>query len=177
MKNMLVVVDYQEDFVDGALGFPDAKDLDTGIAALVDEATTAGDTVVYTMDSHGGDYLDTREGKVLPVPHCIVGTHGWKLYGETSLAMERNSNAIPLAKTTFGVSPKTMEHSLPMEAPETITIVGLVTNMCVISNVCTFQAKYPDAQIIVKRDLCASFSNELHDKTMDILEGLQVKVI
>jgi len=174
VKQMLVVVDYQVDFVDGSLGFPEAKLLDEGIAALVRSAAAKGDYILYTMDTHGGDYLNSREGKSLPVVHCVETTIGWALYGEASVALGE-AGAMELKKTTFGVAPADML-DLP-EDVEQITLVGLVSNICVISNACVFQARYPQAQVVVVRDLCASFDPALHEKTMDVLTGLQVQVV
>lgn len=180
MHQMLVVVDYQKDFVDGALGFSGAKALDGGIAAKVRAYAAQGGTIVVTMDTHGGDYLDTREGKALPIPHCVEGTEGWALYGETAKALEEAEQAggrvLRLTKSTFGCAPEDLAARLPKEAPETVELVGLVTNMCVVSNVCCFQARYPGAQLVVDGGLCASFDQALHEKTLDVLRGLQVQV-
>ena len=174
MKNMLVVIDYQVDFVDGALGFPDAELLDAGIAALLRAAAAGGDYIVYTMDTHGADYLTSREGKALPVAHCIEGTTGWALYGETAAALD-DVHAVELKKATFGVAPVDML-TLPEDVGQ-ITLVGLVSNICLLSNACVFQARYPQAQVVVVRDLCASFDPALHEKTMDVLAGIQVRVV
>jgi len=174
MKQMLVVIDYQVDFVSGALGFPGAELLDGGVAALVRKSAARGDYVVYTMDSHGVDYLASREGKTLPVEHCIEGSAGWGLYGETAVALGE-VGAFELKKTTFGVAPGDML-DLP-EDVERVTLAGLVSNICVVSNACVFQARYPQAQVVVVRDLCASFDPGLHEKTMEVLAGLQVDVV
>lgn len=180
---MLVVVDYQNDFVDGALGFPGAEKLDEGIASKVRAYGVAGDFIVVTRDTHSPAYLSTREGRALPVEHCIDGSRGWELYGKTGEALLALSNSdegggrlIAINKTTFGVHPMDMMDHLPREAPESIEFVGLVSNMCVLSNVCCFQARYPESQIYVDPGLCASFDRELHHKTMDILRGIQVIV-
>ncbi|MBZ3935903.1 cysteine hydrolase family protein [Methanimicrococcus blatticola] len=191
MKKMLVVIDYQKDFVDGSIGFPGAELLDEGIANKVKSAAESSDSViVYTMDTHTPDYLNTREGKALPVPHTIIETPGWDLYGKTGDAIQKakskaetntkkNVPVYELCKTTFGVSPDKMLDLLQKVGAdiETIEMVGLVTNMCVLSNVCVFQAAWPNAQIIVDGSLCASFDPVLHQKTLDILEGMQVKVV
>lgn len=179
-NKMLVVVDYQNDFVDGALGFHGAEKLDTGIAAKVQEFLDHSDLIVVTKDTHGNDYLNTREGRSLPVPHCIEGTPGHELYGKTGELIESsrpNPKMYVIDKTTFGACAEEL-WALPRgyNAPDTIEFVGLVTNMCVLANVCCFQAMYPNAQIIVHADLCASFDKELHNKTLDVLRGMQVEV-
>ena len=94
MKRLLLVVDYQKDFVDGALGFPGAEALDGPIAAKIAACRAAGDDVAFTLDTHGPDYLDTQEGRKLPVPHCLLNSEGWQLYGQTGQAMERSRDMV-----------------------------------------------------------------------------------
>lgn len=183
MKKMLVVVDYQNDFVDGTLGFPEAELLDEGIANKIRQTVKEGESIiVYTMDTHTEDYLNTREGKALPVPHAIENTPGRELYGKTGNAIrsaEREISIYKLGKPGFGVPLEIMLtlHQIAGKDIETIEFAGLVTNMCVLSNVCIFQAAWPEAQIIVHKSLCASFNSELHQKTLDVLESMQVKVV
>ena len=100
MKRLLLVVDYQKDFVDGALGFADAEKLDGPIAAKIAQYRAAGDDVAFTMDTHGPDYLDTQEGRKLPVTHCLRGSDGWQLYGETGQAMDKGRDKV-LEKSAF----------------------------------------------------------------------------
>ena len=175
MKKALIVVDYQNDFVDGALGFPGAEKLDAGIAAKIREYGPGH--VIFTRDTHFENYLDTREGKILPVVHCIKGTPGWELYGETAEACAE-LNAPVIDKLVFGmdVTDPATAAVLPEEADE-IELVGLVSNICVVSNACVLQAKYPEARIIVDASLTASFDPVLNEKVLDVLEGFQVKVI
>lgn len=184
MKKMLVVVDYQVDFVNGSLGFDGAEKLDAGIAAMVRDAADKGDIIVVTRDTHAADYLKTREGKALPIEHCIRGQKGWEIYGETRKALEEVSKAPEMAenlvyidKETFGVSPADMLMLSRKFAVDEVVLVGLVTNMCVMANVCCFQACFPAAQMVVDADLCDSFDKELHKKTIDVLKGMQVKVL
>ena len=176
MRKILVVVDYQNDFVDGALGFEGAELLDTGIAKKIREY--GKENVFYTLDSHNSRYLKSREGISLPVEHCLIGTKGWLPYGETSDALEE-VEATRIVKKTLGVAPWRMYmDELPSEKEiESVEIIGLVTNMCVISNAAVFQARYPEAQIIVDASLCGSFDKELHDKALDVMQGMQVKII
>lgn len=176
MSKLLVVVDYQKDFVDGSLGFPGAEKLDEGIAAKV---MSHDGPVIYTLDTHPDNYLDTREGRALPVDHCIKGTEGWEVFGETKKALTQ-VGAKGIEKRSFGLSPQELavlkEDFFRHNSFDEIKLVGLVTNICVISNAVIFQAAYPDAQIVVDGALCASFNRELHEKTLDVLEGLQVRV-
>ena len=175
MNRYLFVIDYQNDFVDGALGFPGAEKLDTGIAEKVREYGEGH--VLFTRDTHFNNYLSTREGRLLPVVHCIKGTHGWELYGETAKACAE-VNAPAIDKLVFGmdVTDPAVAAVLPGQADE-IELVGLVSNICVISNACVLQAKYPEARIIVDAKLTASMDQTMHEKVLDVLEGFQVKVI
>ena len=180
MRKVLVVVDYQKDFVDGSLGFEGAEKLDKGIAKKIREYGQGN--VIYTLDTHPPYYLETREGKALPVEHCIVdrdgvGTEGHRVYGATDNAL-REVNALPVAKETFGVGPTMiMLVEKFFKNVDAFEFVGLVSNICVLSNAVVFQAAYPQAQIVVDASLTDSFNKDLHEKTLDILEGLQVKVI
>ena len=175
MNRYLFVIDYQNDFVDGALGFPGAEKLDARIAEKV-RAYGKG-KVLFTRDTHFENYLDTREGKNLPVVHCIKGTPGWEVYGETAKALvEVEAKAID--KLVFGmdVTDPATAAVLPDEADE-IELVGLVSNICVVSNAVVLQSKYPEATITVDAACTDSFDKALHEKVLDVLAGFQVKVI
>ena len=130
MNRYLFVIDYQNDFVDGALGFPGAEKLDEKIAAKV-RAYGRG-KVLFTRDTHFDNYLTTREGKNLPVVHCIRGTKGWEVYGETAKALQE-VNAKAIDKLVFGmdVTDPATAAVLPESADE-IELVGLVSNICVV---------------------------------------------
>ena len=175
MNRYLFVIDYQNDFVDGALGFPGAEKLDAGIAAKV-RAYGPGH-VICTRDTHFENYLNTREGRLLPIVHCVKGTPGWELYGETARACAE-VNAPAIDKLVFGmdVSDPAVAVVLPVEADE-IELVGLVSNICVVSNAAVLQAKYPEARIVVDASLTASMDPVIHEKVLDVMEGFQVKVI
>ena len=172
MERYLFVIDYQNDFVDGALGFPGAEKLDAGIAAKI-RAYGPG-RVLFTRDTHFDNYLDTREGRLLPVVHCIKGTHGWALYGETARAIEE-IGAPGIDKLVFGmdVTDPATASVLPETADE-IELVGLVSNICVVSNAVVLQSKYPEATIMVDAACTDSFDKVLHEKVLDVLEGFQV---
>lgn len=174
MERYLFVIDYQNDFVCGALGFPGAEKLDAGIAAKIREYGPG--RVIFTRDTHFENYPETREGKLLPVSHCIKGTKGWELYGETAAACAE-VGAPAIDKLVFGmdVTDPATAAVLPAHADE-IELVGLVSNICVISNACVLQARYPEARIIVDAQLTASMDPVMHEKVLDVLEGFQVKV-
>ena len=175
MERYLFVIDYQNDFVDGALGFPGAEKLDGPIAAKIRQYGPG--RVLFTRDTHFDNYLQTREGRNLPVPHCIKESHGWQVYGETAKALDE-VGAKAIDKLVFGmdVTDPATAAVLPETADE-IELVGLVSNICVVSNAVVLQSKYPEATITVDAGCTDSFDKTLHAKVLDVLEGFQVKVI
>ena len=174
MERYLFVIDYQNDFVDGALGFPGAEKLDAGIAAKI--RSYGKGRVFFTRDTHFENYVETREGKNLPGVHCIKGSTGWQVYGETAKALAE-VNAVAIDKLTFGmnVADPAVAAVLPEKADE-IELVGLVSNICVVSNAVVLQSRYPEATITVDASLTDSFDKKLHEEVLDVLTGFQVKV-
>ena len=175
MRRYLFVIDYQNDFVNGALGFAGAEKLDGPIAEKV-RAYGKG-KVFFTRDTHFENYMETREGRNLPVPHCIKGSHGWQVYGETAKALAE-VEAAAIDKLVFGmdVTDPATAAVLPESADE-IELVGLVSNICVVSNAVVLQSKYPEATITVDAACTDAFDKALHEKVLDVLAGFQVKVI
>ncbi|MGM9628844.1 MAG: cysteine hydrolase family protein [Faecousia sp.] len=175
MNRYLFVIDYQNDFVDGALGFPGAEKLDAKIAAKV-RAYGKGH-VLFTRDTHFENYLDTREGRNLPVIHCVKDSQGWQVYGQTAQALAE-VEAPAIDKLSFGmdVTDPATSAVLPEQADE-IELVGLVSNICVVSNAVVLQSRYPEATILVDAACTDSFDKTLHEKVLDVLEGFQVKVV
>lgn len=176
MRELLVVVDYQNDFVDGALGFEGAEKLDKNIVKRIEDYKDRGKDILFLMDSHGDDYLETMEGKNLPVKHCIKGTKGWEFYGETgklmrSLVDEGRSELI--YKTGFSADPRDIDGYRNYDKVE---IAGLVTNMCVIANAIMFKTLNQEAEILVDSKLTDSFDRDLHKKAIDVMEGLHIVV-
>lgn len=175
MSKVLVVVDYQKDFVDGVLGFPKAPSLEQGIAAKVDQAIQEGRPVVFTLDTHGENYTETREGQHLPIPHCLKGSDGWRLYGSLERYMdETHDKVFLLPKYSFGAQSYSF---LEPFSPTEFEMVGVVTNMCVISNAVILQTQYPNAEITVDASLCAGFDQELHQKALDVMASLQMNIV
>ena len=175
MNRYLFVIDYQNDFVDGALGFSGAEKLDAKIAAKV-RAYGKGH-VLFTRDTHFENYLDTREGRNLPVIHCVKGSQGWQVYGQTAKALAE-VEAPAIDKLSFGmdVTDPATAAVLPEQADE-IELVGLVSNICVVSNAVVLQSRYPEATILVDAACTDSFDKVLHEKVLDVLAGFQVKVV
>lgn len=172
-KKLLIVVDYQKDFVDGSLGFPKAVELENAIYNKVVNYKEQGDEVIFTYDTHQENYLSTQEGKNLPVEHCIKGTEGWALYGRINSI--KSPEDVSFEKTTFGSLE--LANYLKNKDYESIELVGLVSNICVISNGILAKAALPEAEIIVDAECTASFDDSMNDKVLDIMEGLQIKVI
>ena len=183
MKRLLIVVDYQNDFVDGALGFEGAELLDARIAAKIDEYRAANDDIVFTLDTHHKDYLETQEGRKLPIPHCIEGTSGHELYGE--VAKRQHEHDSVFLKPTFGSTAlferladrQDIAVGLGTQPFASIELVGLVSNMCVLSNAVIARAACPDVPIIVDASCTAAPDPAMHEKALDIMEGLQIEVV
>jgi len=174
MKKIFILVDYQKDFVDGVLGFLKAMELDKKIAKRVHQAYENNEAVICTMDTHYANYLDTQEGKNLPVPHCLDKTLGWEVYGETGKAL---NNPIYVKKVTFGgIGLKEVLEGLEVEDVE-IELCGVITNMCVISTAVICKSILPEAKIIINAELCASFNDELHDQALNVMESMQMQII
>lgn len=178
MKRLLIVIDYQKDFVDGALGFEKAMTIEEGIYRKINKYIDEGNKILFTYDTHDDNYLNTREGKNLPIIHCVKGTEGHELYGKLKEFIGYK-DVLFYEKHGFGLSPSDMiEISKEIDEDiDEIEIVGVVTNICVVSNFVMFQSQYRNANIVVDASLCASFNEEMHFKTLDIIEGLQGKVI
>lgn len=172
MKKILIVVDFQNDFVDGALGFEKAKALDEIIYNKINKYREDGWRIAFTFDTHFENYLDTREGKYLPVKHCLFNTDGWKLFGKVAETIQENDPTFH--KNTFGSSE--LFDYLRKSNFDIIELVGLVSNICVVANAILAKTASPNADIIVDASATASFDDEINLKTMDVLEGLQILV-
>ena len=174
MSKLLIVVDYQNDFVAGALGFEAARALEDPIADMVKQVLAEGGRVLFTRDTHQPDYLNTREGKFLPVPHCIKGTDGWHLYGRLAAYESITLPGITiLDKPTFGsaqIAPAS--RTLCGGDPEEILICGVVTNICVASNAIVLHTNFLNSRITVLQDLCAAPDPADHQNALRLLAGM-----
>lgn len=169
MKKLLIVIDYQNDFVNGSLGFSRASALEDKICKKIDEYKN--DEIIYTLDTHTDNYMSTQEGKKLPVPHCIKGTSGHELYGSVG---EKLRGKKFFEKNTF--PSLELGKFLEGKAYDVIELCGLVSNICVISNAIIAKAACPEAEIIVNSYLTAGADTELHEKALDVMRGLQITV-
>ena len=182
MKRLLIVVDYQNDFVDGALGFPGAERLEEPIAAKIEEYRESGDLVAFTLDTHKRDYLATQEGRNLPIEHCIAGTPGHKLYGRVADLMADNDKVF--CKPAFGSSELFMWLSAAQRAAAevggqpftSIELVGLVSNICVVSNAILAKTACPEVPVIVDAACTASNDPRMNEAALDVLQSVQVQV-
>lgn len=169
MKRLLIVVDFQNDFVDGSLGFPEAAALDEKICRKIDEYKN--DEIIYTLDTHFDDYPSTQEGRKLPIPHCIKSTSGHELYGKTR---EKLTGKQFFEKNTF--PSLALGKYIEGKDYDIIELCGLVSNICVLSNAVIAKAACPEAEIIVDSCLTAGADKELHEKALDVMRGLQITV-
>ena len=174
MRRLLVVVDMQKDFIDGALGFEGASDIIPGIASRIAEYKAAGDEVVYTLDTHQENYMDTMEGKNLPVPHCIEGSEGYKLCSELEDLLD---DCVCFKKPTFGSMQLAKYINANNKEFSSIEICGLVSNICVISNTVLAKAAAPEVEIIVDSKLTSCFDPKLTEAALDICRSIHVKVL
>jgi nicotinamidase-related amidase len=168
----LIVVDYQNDFVTGTLGFAGAELLDALIVEKIKRYRARDDAVLFTFDTHDADYLKTQEGRCLAVPHCIEGTPGHELYGETATLLAADD--LRFYKGTFG-SDELFEY-LKATPFERIELVGLVSNICVIANAVLAKTAQPETPIIVDARCTASNDPTLHQAALDVMRGLQIRV-
>ena len=174
MNRYLFVIDYQNDFVDGALGFPGAEKLDERIAAKVRQYGKGH--VLFTRDTHFENYMDTREGKNLPVPHCIKGTEGWKIHPQITEAL---GDALLVEKPTFGSVklPQIVAQLADDPAAMTIELLGVCTDICVASNALLLKAHFPEAALRVRRACCAGVTPAKHEAALETMSSCQIDVI
>ena len=171
MQKVLIVVDMQNDFIDGALGTKEA----VAIVPFVKEKIANFDgKVIFTRDTHFENYMETQEGKNLPVPHCIKGTKGWEIRAELMEFCKEE----PIDKLTFGSSElgKLLVNEDKVNPIESITFIGLCTDICVISNVMIAKAFLPEVKIIVDAACCAGVSPETHKNALEAMKICQVTV-
>lgn len=169
MAKILVVVDMQRDFIDGALGTPEAVAIVPYVKHLIENFDGK---VLFTRDTHFADYLDTQEGKKLPVKHCIKDTVGWQIHPELDIL--RKTDAID--KLTFGSSE--LPNILAQEEKiDSITFVGLCTDICVISNVMVTKAFFPEIPLIVDAKGCAGVTPQSHQNALEAMKLCQITVV
>ena len=174
MKKLLIVVDFQNDFVSGSLGFDKAKELDEKIYKKIIEYKNNGDLVIYTFDTHHDDYLSTVEGKYLPVKHCIDGTLGHQLYGKVQTTFDKD-NDVYFKKETF--PSLDLGNYWKGKDYESVELCGLVSHICVLSNAIMVKAALPNTEIYVDKNLTSSAFETLNNECFDVMKSLHINVI
>lgn len=169
MQNVLVVVDMQNDFIDGVLGTPEAVAI---VPKVIDKVKNFEGTVLFTRDTHTSSYLYTQEGHNLPVEHCIKGTPGWEIREE--LEALRTTEAINKGSFGSSVLAEKLLMMNAMEHVDSITFVGLCTDICVISNAMVTKAFLPEVPIIVDAACCAGVTPERHKNALEAMKCCQI---
>ncbi len=166
---LLVVVDMQNDFIDGALGSKEAVGI---VEKVYDKVKSFDSEILFTQDTHGDDYMSTQEGRKLPVPHCIKGTKGWEIC-DVLEPFAKNR----VTKETFGciILPECILDYFE-EEPEEIELVGLCTDICVISNAMILKAAFPDIPVSVDSACCAGVTPESHKNALDAMASVQIEI-
>lgn len=172
MKNCLIVVDYQNDFVTGSLGFPKAVELEKRIEQKIRKYHENSDDVLFTLDTHNIDYLKSREGHYLPVEHCILGTDGHNLYGTVNSSRKASDKCF--TKCAFG-SDELYDY-LKKTPYSHIELVGVVTNICVISNAVLAKTAQPETDISVDAECVASNDETLNEAALKVMSSLQIDI-
>lgn len=174
MKHILVVVDMQKDFVDGALGSPEAVAI---LPHVVEAIRSHNGEIFVTLDTHTEDYLTTREGRFLPIPHCVKGTEGWNLHGKVLSALEGKAYTV-VEKETFG-SVKLAEAVMAAADGEAfdVTLLGVCTDICVVSNAMLLKAAFPEADLFVLERACAGVTKEAHDAAIRTMRSCQIEIL
>lgn len=173
MRDLLLVIDMQTDFVDGALGSEEATAIVPNVLREIAKYDKAN--IIATRDTHSESYMDTREGKHLPVPHCIKGTSGWQIHPAIAPAIEE---CLVIDKPTFG-SIALCEHIVDLARSEeiSVTLVGLCTDICVVSNAMLIKAAIPEIEVSVVADACAGVTPDTHFAALTTMKMCQINIV
>lgn len=173
-KEILLVIDMQNDFIDGSLGTEEAKQIVGKVIEIVNTFEKENKDIYYTKDTHGKNYLETQEGKKLPLEHCIKNTLGWEI---PTLILGSYDHQI-FEKETFGS--KLLFDTLKekyQDNLDTIMLVGLCTDICVISNAILAKAYFPNVRVVVDASATAGVTKELYQKALDVMKSCQIEII
>lgn len=185
---ILVIVDMQKDFIDGSLGTPEAQAMVPVMLERLKDYDSSDTIAIFTKDTHPANYLETREGKHLPVPHCIDGTPGWCIdkrissyvdHGNFSKISSESIINSRIRKETFGSTllPSVIDSIVTVEEVDEIIFMGLCTDICVVSNVLMCKAVFPEMEITVDASCCAGVTPESHKAALATMKMCQVNVI
>ena len=164
----LIVVDMQNDFITGALGTAEAEAI---VPAVAERIRSFPGRVLFTRDTHEANYLETQEGRKLPVPHCIRNTDGWQLHP----MMEALRTEPPIDKPTFGSM--ALAERLRGESVERVTLIGLCTDICVLANAMLLRAALPETPIVVDAACCAGVTPESHRRALETMKPCQIEIL
>ena len=165
----LIVVDMQKDFVDGALGTPMAQAI---VPAVIEKIKNFKGKILFTRETHPENYLDTQEGKNLPVPHCIKGTEGWEIIKE----LREYCQEPPIDKPTFGSMELAEKLTEEKEEISSVTLIGLCTDICVISNALLIKAALPEVPVYVDASCCAGVTEQSHKNALEAMKVCQIHI-
>lgn len=177
MKRVLVVVDMQTDFVDGALGTKEAVAIVPAVKARLEQARMNGEEVIFTRDTHPDNYLETQEGRNLPVVHCVKGSQGWQIVPQLTEFTQPPARIID--KPTFGSSllGQMLQEENQQEGIGEIEVIGLCTDICVISNALLIKAFLPEVPIAVDPALCAGVTPQSHENALKAMASCQIRIL
>lgn len=174
MKKFLIAVDLQNDFVSGTLGTEEAQDI---IPFAAEKIRNFEGGIFVTLDTHFENYLETREGKNLPVVHCVKGTDGWRLNDEIEKALA-GKNYVTVEKNTFGsVELPSLILNAAGNDDFTIELIGLCTDICVVNNALILKANFPETDISVDPKCCAGVTPEKHEAALETMSSCQIEII
>ena len=176
MSNILIVVDMQNDFITAALGTEEAVAILPRVVERINTAVDNGETVIFTRDTHTVDYLQTQEGMRLPVPHCILETAGWEI---ADVLQPYAQHCMIIDKPTFGslALAQTLKELNCEEKIGSVTLIGLCTDICVISNAMLIKAALPEVRVAVEAACCAGVTPESHDNALKAMAMCQIDII
>ena len=163
MRKVLIAVDLQNDFITGSLGTPEAQAILPAVREKLAQREKEGWEIVFTRDTHFDDYLSTREGRLLPVPHCLKDSWGWQVEESVDLPEKRHVN-----KLTFGYT------DWDLEGADEVELIGLCTDICVVSNALVIKAKYPELDVWVDPACCAGVTPAAHEAALATMRSCQV---
>lgn len=169
MKKALVVIDMQNDFVTGSLANVNAEAI---VKPIANKIASFQGTVIATRDTHEENYLDTPEGKMLPIAHCIAGSDGWQIVDKIRDAIEKKKDKRIINKPTFG-----LVRDWKLGAYDAVELVGTCTDICVVSNALILKALYPELKVKVHASLCAGLTPEKHIAALEVMKSCQIEVI
>ncbi|MGL5258250.1 MAG: cysteine hydrolase family protein [Proteocatella sp.] len=180
MSKILIVVDMQNDFIDGALGTKEAESIVKNVVKKIQQYISNNENIYFTMDTHNENYLSSQEGIKLPVEHCIKGSKGWELQEDIKLLLENfsNKNKLIFEKNGFGSIElaETIKHNFQDNENTEIELIGLCTDICVITNAILLKTYMPNSKIMVDESCCAGVTVKSHNEALDTMKMCQIDI-